>query len=186
VYAIYTYFKGANLSKAFKIIIALVVLYYLVMKVPAFYKLLGKRTELMIAALFNQDVSESSFDSRMYLAGLAKQYIAKKPIFGWGLRNFSYIAHSNYSVDNNYLDIMVSCGVFALPIYYYYVVLATKDYLFLKRKENISVLTKTMFFVLLCFLILDLGSVVYSIRNQLMWVVVFFAFATIDKIHCHQ
>jgi O-antigen ligase len=181
VYSMYSYFKGANLSKFFKIAIAVIVLYYIVMKVPVFYKLIGRRTTLMISSLFGQDVQEGSFDNRMRLAGLARQYIAEKPIFGWGLGNFAYLANSKFSVDNNYLDILVSCGVFAIVIYYYYVVLAIQNYMSLRRRKTITVLTETMFFVVLCFLILDFGSVTYIIRNQLMWVVVFFAFAALDK-----
>lgn len=180
VFAICSFFKGANLSKLVKIVIGMIILYYLAMKVPAFYKLIGKRTELLIAAILGQDVQESSMDSRMYLAKLARSYIYDKPIFGWGLGNFSALAKSKYSVDNNYLDILVSCGIFGIFIYYYYVVIAIKNLIMLRRHKIVSMLTKTMFFVLLCFLILDLGSVTFYTRGQLMWVVVFFAFAALD------
>lgn len=179
VYALFVYFKGANISKLFKIVIALAVLYVLIMKVPAFYELIGKRTEALIATFLGMEAEESSMDYRMYLAGLAKDLIAQKPFFGWGLFNFPSIINSRFSVDNNYLDILVSCGVFGLIIYYSYVLVALKMFFSLSSNKR-TVLTRTMFFVLLCFLILDAGSVMYAVRTQLIWVVVFFAFATID------
>lgn len=179
VYAIFMYFKGANLSKLFKIAVALIVLYLLITKIPAFYNLIGKRTEALVATFLGMDTEEASMDNRMYLAGLAKNYIAERPFFGWGLFNFARLANSKYSVDNNYLDIVVSCGFGGLFIYYSYLFVAFKSYFLVPLKER-TITTKTMLFALFCFLILDSGSVIYATRTQLIWVVVFFAFATID------
>lgn len=181
VFAVYMYFKGANWSKTIKFIILMIIIGFIIMRIPVFYNLIGKRTEALIGAFFGMDVEEASMDNRMYLASLAREYIYQKPILGWGLGSFSVMANSKYSVDNNYLDILVSCGVIGLFIYYSYVVVAVKKF-FYAVKRKVSIETKTMFYVLLCFLILDLGSVVYNIRNQLMWVVIYFAFVSIDII----
>lgn len=182
IFGIYMFFEGNKYAKLAKIIIGIAILYFIVMKVPVFYNIIGKRTDLLISNLLGLDVQEASMDNRMYLARLAKKYIYEHPVFGWGLGNFSYLAKSKYSVDNNYLDIWVSCGVFGLIVYYYYVIIAIKEYKRLKIKKTISIFTKIMFFMLICFLVLDLGSVVYHIRNQLMWVVVFFAYITMDNL----
>lgn len=180
MFAIYFYFKGTNVTKFIKLVIGAFAVYYIVIKVPAFYDVIGKRTELLVTSILGGEAEEASMDSRAYLAGLAKNYIYQKPFFGWGLSNFSQLANSPYSVDNNYLDILVSCGVGGLIIYYYYIVLAIKDFIAIKS-EHRTMITKTMLYVVLCFLILDFGSVVYTTRCQLIWVVVYFATVAIDK-----
>lgn len=179
IYAIFMYFEGANISKLVKIVIALAILYVLIMRVPVFYSLIGKRTEALISTLMGMESEESSMDNRLYLASLAKNYISERPFFGWGLGNFSRMANSKYSVDNNYLDIVVSCGFGGLLIYYSYILVAIKSY-FKVSSEKRALSTNTMLFALFCFLILDTGSVMYSTRTQLIWVVVFFAFVAVD------
>ena len=114
--------------------------YLLVMRVEPIYEVLGKRLESLIINLFGGETSEGSFDTRAEMIKLGWNAFLERPIFGYGMSNFSVLYEqvtgaSTYS-HNNFIEILVSGGLVGFVIYYsIYVYLFVKliKYAFVER-----------------------------------------------------
>src|SRR5699024_4855189 len=111
-------------------VIFLIIVYFLIMNIPTFYDLIGSRVNELVNLALGRNVEDTSINTRMRLIEIAIDFFIDKPIFGYGLDSFRLIGPWWIVADNNYLEILVSSGIIGFLIYYSYVILVLKDYLF--------------------------------------------------------
>ena len=164
--------------------------YYALMKIPFAYKLLGSRVESMVAGFLGR-ATDSSTSTRLRLIEAGMTWFRQKPWFGYGLANYSAmnwaIRGSIYYAHNNYVELLVDCGLIGTLIYYWiyihiiYKAALNKDINRKARGYIIGIMT--------CFLIGDYGMVSYNFAIfQLMLMCLFmvttgraFVLSTITK-----
>lgn len=112
------------------LVISSVLFIVLIMKIPALYDVLGKRMESLFEGLLGNS-GGSSFDTRADMIALGWEWFKQRPIFGYGLSNYSvmYLAETGWSTysHNNFIEILVSGGLVGFIIYY-----SVYIYLFIK------------------------------------------------------
>lgn len=167
--------KGINMRKIkiviCTIIIGIITLFCLI-KIPFLYQHIGERLLAAINSFIyigfdESNFGESSIRTRAGLVSLAIDAIHKRPIWGWGLNNFSAVINNGgYYAHNNYLEILVSGGVVGLIIYY-------SKYLFIGFKmfkgtklENakVSRIYKMCFLMFLVYCLLEYWQITYMFR----------------------
>lgn len=125
--------KGSMLIKCLGIAIAIGVFYFVVMKVPYFYDIIGERVEDVF------DIANGSDDgnedvSRLILMQLGLDWFIEKPILGYGINCFRMLSyHSPWFSDyfyahNNYIELMVDVGIIGLIIYYLSYIMIYSNY----------------------------------------------------------
>lgn len=93
-------------------------------KVPYLYQHFGQRLMSVFSGLLGIGINESVFGessirTRAELVSKAIMAVQERPIFGWGLNNFSAVINNGgYYAHNNFLEILVSGGVVGFLIYY--------------------------------------------------------------------
>lgn len=104
-------------------LVSAIVIYLAVMNIESLYNVLGKRLESLIANLFEDDASEGSFDTRAEMIKLGWNAFLERPIFGYGMSNFSVLweqaaGWATYS-HNNFIEILVNGGLVGFILYYF-------------------------------------------------------------------
>lgn len=89
----------------------------LIMTVPYFYNVLGNRIELMINGFLGKGQVDNSTTIRLYMIDYGMKLFNQKPLFGYGLFNYSALTNYAYS-HNNYVELLVGIGIFGTVIYY--------------------------------------------------------------------
>ena len=106
------------------IVLVLIMVYWLMMNVPAFYAVLGSRVERLILTIRGQSVTDGSINSRIMLIEYGMQWFRERPLFGHGMYTFMALSSSYFSyawyAHNNYIEILVGTGIVGLIIYYWY------------------------------------------------------------------
>jgi O-antigen ligase len=180
---------GKKSQKIIYIMIAIafiILLFYLIQTVPALYKIMGSRLEGLYNLVLRRDVNDSSISTRQRLIQQAISFIKKRPMIGHGLDAFRIMGPWGIVSDNNYLDILVSSGIFGFLIYYSYIPLVLHDYFKLKKKSDFC---KIFFFVFLLNVIMELGQVTYFERNfgffyAMLFYILHKETYKVDKIKC--
>lgn len=130
-FIVYYIFSSKNiLKKAFKIIMALGVVYFiyiLVMKNQFLYNLIGNRIETMFISL-QGGKGDGSTTFRIHLIEWGIEWFKARPILGYGADCFKYLLGTNYNTwagtegiyaHNNYIELLVDFGLIGTLIYYY-------------------------------------------------------------------
>ena len=97
-------------------------LFIILMNVPIFYDLFGRRFDVGIDVLFGRTniQTDSSIVGRKLLFEQAVYYWSERPLFGQGIRAFeTHLNKIDYShPHNNFIDILCSTGIVGFIIYY--------------------------------------------------------------------
>ncbi len=106
------------------IIVAGVAIYYVVMYIPAFYQVLGRRIETLILNLMGQSVTDGSITGRQNLINYGLDWFLERPFFGFGMYTFKermlwQYGFSQYA-HNSYIEILVGTGIVGMVVYYWY------------------------------------------------------------------
>lgn len=148
------------------VIVAVVVVgigYYALMHIPFVYNLLGVRIESMLAG-FLGGPADSSTATRLRLIEAGMGWFKEKPLFGHGLANYAAMnwafRGSIYYAHNNYVELLVDCGLVGTLIYYWiYAQIIGKTV----KNKNINNKAKGIIIgIAICFLIGDYGMVSYN------------------------
>jgi len=151
--------KKNRLSYFVILLIILIFLSLLVMKVKVLHDLMGVRIERTLMALGIMGYqADNSTTTRLHFMFEALVHWLKKPFFGYGYQAFNYILGFGTYSHINYLEMLVSFGLFGFLIYYgIYILLLFK--LFQIRKINSDA---DLFIMLLILqLVLDVAMVSY-------------------------
>lgn len=105
---------------------ALLIAAIAIFKIPLLYNIMGYRildvlNELGLApnaVLPESAIIDRSTIKRIEMMKDAWGMFIQKPLFGWGWNAFAALAGYGYYCHNNYLEILVSMGVFGFVIYY--------------------------------------------------------------------
>ena len=176
------YFINYNFKKNIvkKVIIGILVsilIYYVVIKIPVFYNIIGERLIALIKKILGKVTNEGSIYAREKYKNYALKLIPKEIIFGYGAGYFSY-RYGNVT-EINYLEILMTGGILGLCLYYLnYLIIYLR---YIKNRAYMSNITNILFIVFLSILIYDIGSVTYAVRNILIVIVFFVASISIDK-----
>lgn len=162
----YFVFSGRRLI-ALKLIIsfvAIILIYYLLITVPALYNLVGWRVLSLINVLSGGEATDTT-GTRINMIKFGMQMIQEKPIRGHGLNAFALhygIRYANpvYS-HNNYIEVMVSGGIVFAGLYYSRFIIVIKK-LMAKMKDNKEVVICLSF--ILSILVADVAAVTYYYR----------------------
>lgn len=162
----YFVFSGRRMI-ALKIVIsaiALLVIYYLLITVPAFYNLVGWRILSLVSVLTGGEATDTTW-SRINMIKFGAQMIKEEPLFGHGFNAFAInygkrFINMVYS-HNNYIEMMVSGGIVLTTLYYSRFVIVIKK-LVKKMKDNKEVVICLSF--MLSILVADVAAVTYYYR----------------------
>ncbi len=161
----------------------LLILFMLVMNVPALYDAIGHRLEDTINLfLGNTYVSENqkSDNMRMQLIANGWDMFLQKPLFGYGSGNYADINlvyyGSKYYSHNNYIELLVGLGVTGTLAYYLFhfklLLLIYKS-----KTSNINHYLNLAKQVILCMLLLDITYVTYNVLD--MWLCLLIAYGSL-------
>lgn len=166
--------------------IAVVCLYFIVMKIPVFYDILGTRVEDAFNVLTNNEQGTEDV-SRLYLIEIGWNKFWENPIWGYGINCFRVFSNQsywfsgrNYYAHNNYIELMVDVGLIGLFIYYYFAHwYLYQKYKLIKDKE----IKKVLLVLLLVIIISDIAWVAYYGFISQLLLCVTFAVAKIGRLN---
>ncbi len=122
-------FCAYNLKKHFlKVIIGsclvFVVTYFLIIEIPLFYEIIGKRMEDLFNILTNNTDGTEDV-SRIMLIIYGWNWFLENPFWGVGVNNFRALSNTvplfagkNFYAHNNYIETLVGCGLVGFILYY--------------------------------------------------------------------
>ena len=163
--------------------LCLYIIYFFINNNEFLYNLVGNRLESMISG-FMGGKTDGSTSTRLHLIEAGMKWFKDRPLFGYGLSNFKALniiyRNSQYYAHNNYVELLVNCGLVGTIIYYsFYVKLLHIYYNCCKiDKKNIIILG-----ILLCFIIGEYGLVTYdeAVFQILLMIIYLYGFNIINK-----
>lgn len=144
--------------------------YYLLMRIPLFYTMIGSRMEGLFELFSTGTTTEESATTRVRLMQLGMEYFREKPFFGYGINNFKSVASSQYYTHSNFVEILFSGGIIGFIIFYsrYLLLLFISVRILSENKFK----DKELAFFIVMFLvytIMEYGQVTYFERSFLFW-----------------
>lgn len=149
--------KGAAIA-----LICVIAIMILVIQVPMFYNIIGRRFEETFLVLFGKakiEVGNNSnyFRSQLYL--IAFQLIKEHPLIGIGLDNFRYYNRFNLYAHTNYLEVFADLGIIGFTLFYFpFIRMCIK----VKKSKKSKEWTSLIFAYILYFLLTNLTAVSYN------------------------
>ena len=146
----------------------MIVAYFLFMKIPFLYRLLGSRFEAMLSGVMGLS-TDASTSFRLAMIQRGYGWFLFKPVFGYGLDCFKYLLGTNYTTwagtagvysHNNYIELMVNLGLVGLILYYS--LYAKLIYIFFKKKKR-NKRFLVAFSLVVSLMVAEVGQVSYSI-----------------------
>ncbi len=113
--------KKELIKKIIRVLLVIAVIvgvFLLLLNNQFLYNIIGNRFEGFLNGLWGEGYTESSAISRDVMFVMAVKLFAEKPFVGYGLSSFSTLIHYGTWSHNNYLEILVSGGIWPLIIYY--------------------------------------------------------------------
>lgn len=142
------------------LIIALVLVGFMIMKIPLLYNYIGRGLERILNYQIEGrgDSSAAGRNTRIQF-GIKKFY--ERPWLGWGLSNYNYLFKSYEEntnmviADNNYIDLLVNFGIIGTCLYYLLYIYGFKEWLNIKNKNILDVALPVSILIML--LVIDYG-----------------------------
>ena len=166
---------------------AIIVVFFLfLINIPFLYQSVGHRVLEMVNGLFGEGDGDSSTNTRMSLIEFGMTYFWQRPWFGYGMSNFKALTAeyrswgSVYYAHNNYVELLVDCGVIGTAIYYF--LYAKLLYLGIKklkyrRAEQVIVLG-----CMIGLLFVEYGMVTYNLPVYQLLLIIFYYILSYDNI----
>ncbi len=175
--------QNGNILKKTKILVSAVITVFiigmLVINVPYLYNLVGYRFVGYVTGVTTGEFTETSANSRNNMKEVAIELIKKEPIKGHGIDTYRRFPGSyNTWSHNNYLELLVSCGIIIMPIYYWYHLYALGALWRIRKRNSIA---NVFIAMVICILIFDSISVTYMSRIDQPWL--FLSAVLVSKIN---
>ena len=159
-------------------VIGMGLVFIALLKVDFLYTLIGYRIEGMINGFLGAGEIDASTTTRLGLIADGLTWFKEKPIWGYGLSNFKALCAiyrswgSVYYAHNNYVELLVDCGLVGTFIYYSLLIgLLVRGCVRWKTLNGQQLMFLGM---LLVMLICDYGMVTYfDIFSQLMYLLIY-------------
>ena len=172
--------KGKRLPMTIIILFILVMMYYLVMKVPFFYSIVGWRME-GLTNLFTGGghVDHSAQIRNQFIYDAIAQW-KKEPILGYGIDCYRVVntVKANYYSHNNFVEILADLGLIGFFVYYGGFFYCFKKLLSLRKNDNLKWLFTSLLIIIM---ISDYGSVSYNSLLNHVSIMLMFAYVFINK-----
>lgn len=173
------------------VIISAIIILFLLLRIDFLYSLIGNRIEGMINGLLGIGVVDGSTNTRMGLIADGMVWFRERPIWGYGLSNFKALCAyyrpwgSIYYAHNNYVELLVDCGIVGTLLYYLlHIKMILKGIKIRKKMSNIQLL---LFGMLICIIICDYGMVTYlDIFTQLVLMLVYISFYCMNEAESNR
>lgn len=160
--------------------------YVLIMNVSFLYNIVGNRVEVLLNGVSSGWDYESG-TSAYYRDIMIQRGISlfkERPLFGWGLDNFTKLSPYGTFSHSNFIELLVSCGIVGFLIYYFaYTVLLKNTF---KFRNNEFVKNESCMFLsyLVPMIILNVSTVNYVDRLTLFMLYMCAAASYDWKKHC--
>ena len=169
-------------------VVGMVLVFIALLKVDFLYTLIGYRIEGMINGFLGAGEIDASTTTRLGLIADGLTWFKENPIWGYGLSNFKALCAiyrswgSVYYAHNNYVELLVDCGLVGTFIYYSLLIgLLIKGGITWKKLNAQQLMLLGM---LLVMLICDYGMVTYfDIFSQLMYLLVY---ASLNRVTAYN
>ena len=92
--------------------------YKIVLNVPEFYGILGKRLEGLFNLLLGQGKVDNSTKTRINMINIGMSLFKNKPFLGYGISSYASLSGYNMYAHNNYIELLVGVGLIGTFIYY--------------------------------------------------------------------
>lgn len=143
-----------KLMAIFLVCIIGVIMYFIVMKVPQFYNVLGVR--LQEGMDIARGKSEQGDSSRLLLFLYGIEWFKDNPVFGVGINNYRVLSNAtypfigkNFYAHSNVIEMLVDLGVVGFLVYYSFIFSLVRKVILVSLKSNLSklvlALTVTIF-----------------------------------------
>src|SRR5699024_8276805 len=141
--------------------LVLILVGYISLNNPFLYNVLGSRIEGLFASFTGEGKVDASTSTRMNMINAGITFFEERPLFGHGIDSFrqiyfNYVGDYRYS-HNNYVELLVSVGIFGTVIYYLGLLSILKKTF---KKTNPYLIFS--FVVIVTILIIDYGLVSYT------------------------
>ena len=163
-------------------ILSIILIYSFVMNVDLLYDSIGRRIEALISYFFGGSNVDSSTITRFDMIKVGLKLFSEKPILGYGLANYSNISKFEVYSHNNYIELLVSIGLFGTSLYY----MLHLKILFkaIKNRANIFLLDPICSITLISIiLVTDFGMVSYFDEFIQLAIAISFVGVQLDKSH---
>lgn len=114
-------YKNA-LGRVVMIAAVMLVTYFVIMKIPPLYNMIGRRMEALIQNMLNHGSSDLSIAGRVKLINYGLNWILESPVWGHGMYTFKEQLQMSYGYEmyahNNYIEVLFGTGLIGLAAYY--------------------------------------------------------------------
>lgn len=115
---------GRSLRNIMIVVILILIVFFLITKIPGLYNIIGKRFIDFLNNIFGRTVITSrSTEMREYLLTIAWDVFKKNPIGGCGVDNFHFFNYYNTYAHSNMFEILADLGLIGFILFYriYYI-----------------------------------------------------------------
>ena len=160
-----------TLLKALAALIAVSVAFIALLQLPMF-ETINTRFEGMVNAYLGVGKIDGSARIRDYLVQVGLRQFAKTPFFGIGINNGATVALQavghDYYLHNNYVELLVDCGV--VGTFFFYGAILSSLLKVLKELKKGSPVFALVAIVLLAWLIIQYGYVCYFSKTSYLYI----------------
>lgn len=144
--------------------------YYIIMKIPSLYNIIGYRFE----GILTRTSTEGSLIGREKMIDLGIQWFWKQPFIGHGIDNYRAMSPWKTYAHNNYVEILVDIGIIGFILYYRWIFVFLKNIFFSKKYS----LKNYIIAIFISMLVIDYSQVSYN--EILPILLIFFGLLIID------
>ena len=149
--------------------IILIATMYVVIKIPIFYEVIGKRLEGIFALITGKGKVDNSANTRLQMIEYGFKLFKTRPILGYGVNNYRVMYGITYGVEryahNNFTELIVNIGINGAFIYYLSNYIVFRDlYKYQKKHKNCGLIYPFMAIIITYFL-LGISLVYYDSKH---------------------
>jgi hypothetical protein len=128
-------------------------------------------------ALLALEGRDASFTKRQYLVSLWGQHFFQSPLYGYGLDMFRHVTGEGKYAHNNYVELSINGGIFALLLHYGIHILVL-----LKARTLPLPVRIFVYGSIFTLLILDTAMVSYTLRANTLWLLLLLAYVSTPSL----
>ena len=168
VFLLYVNNKGSLKQQAVFFAVAsaaMIALFFIVLKVPFFYEVIGKRVEAVIALVTGTGETDTSVQIRKHMIEFGWELFKEKPVFGHGARSYRviygmWLGMERYS-HNNFIELLVNTGLVGMVLYYITNFVVAKDLYKHAKRAGRDGFGYPLITVIIAYFILGISMVYY-------------------------